>query len=193
MTSAINPTSVYGAVSLLGSDWVADTYTAIQNQKNAGGLLGMLQNARRDGSVKSFLRSSTQTANAFALISQNTVTDASSLVAQIASQNKQQADEKKLQDALSDLSKTQHMVQAKNVLDPVIYFDDGSTIDTNSNILTMRDGTQIDTTTGLKVVDTSSIMQLANGAYLDTKNNILTMRDGTKIDTVTGLKISVTA
>jgi len=85
------------------------------------------------------------------------------------------------------------MVQSKNVLDPFIYFDDGSTIDTNSNILTMKDGTQIDITTGLKVVDTSSTMQLANGAYLDTKNNILTLPDGTQIDTVTGLKISVTA
>jgi len=57
----------------------------------------------------------------------------------------------------------------------------------------MADGTQIDTTTGTKVIDTSSIIQMANGAYLDTKNNILTMSDGSKIDTVTGLKISVTA
>ena len=85
------------------------------------------------------------------------------------------------------------MVQAKNVLDPFIYFQDGSSIDTNSNILTMANGTQIDTTTGLKVVDTSSIMQLANGAYLNTATNILTMADGTQIDTVTGLTVSVTA
>ena len=49
----------------------------------------------------------------------------------------------------------------------------------------MANGTQIDTTTGLKVVDTSSIMQLANGAYLNTATNILTMADGTQIDTVT--------
>jgi hypothetical protein len=85
------------------------------------------------------------------------------------------------------------MVQPQNVLDPVIYFPDGSTIDTNSNILTMANGTQIDTTTGIKVVDTASLMQLANGAYLDTKNNVLTMPDGSKVDTVTGLKISLTA
>ncbi|MGB8640212.1 MAG: hypothetical protein WCD30_19050 [Pseudolabrys sp.] len=45
----------------------------------------------------------------------------------------------------------------------------------------------------MKVIDTSSIMQLANGAYLDTKNNILTLPDGTQIDTVTGLKVSTTA
>ena len=59
--------------------------------------------------------------------------------------------------------------------------------------MTTKNGKQIDITTGLEVIDTSSIMQLANGAYLDTKNNILTLPDGTKIDTVTGLKISVTA
>jgi hypothetical protein len=85
------------------------------------------------------------------------------------------------------------MVQPTNVLDPTIFFADGSTLDTNSNILTRSDGTQIDTTTGAKVIDTSSMIQMANGAYLDTANNILTMPDGTEIDTVTGLKISVTA
>ena len=57
----------------------------------------------------------------------------------------------------------------------------------------MADGTQIDTTTRTKVIDTSSLIQMADGTSLDTKNNILTMSDGTKIDTVTGLKISVTA
>jgi hypothetical protein len=57
----------------------------------------------------------------------------------------------------------------------------------------MANGTQIDTTTGLKVVDTSSLIQMANGSYLDTKNNILTMPDGSEIDTLTGLKISLTA
>ncbi len=85
------------------------------------------------------------------------------------------------------------MIQPENVLDPIIFFDDGSTIDTNSNILTLQDGTQIDITTGLEVIDSASIMQLANGAYLDTKKNILTLPDGTQIDIVTGLQISVTA
>jgi len=154
----------------------------------------MLDNARHsNGSLRSSLYSSARAANTFALISQNTVSGAGSLYAQIASQRSKEADAKKLQEALDALSASKQMVQSKNVLDPFIYFDDGSTIDTNSNILTMKDGTQIDITTGLKVVDTSSIMQLANGAYLDTKNNILTLPDGTQIDTVTGLKISVTA
>ena len=76
-------------------------------------------------------------------------------------------------------------------LDPVIYFEDGGSLDTASNILTMSNGKQIDTTTGLQYHDPKSIISMANGAYLDTQNNILTMGDGTKIDTVTGLKITV--
>jgi hypothetical protein len=175
------------------SSWLNGALNSIQNQKNAGGLLGMLQNSSGDGSISSFLGSSTTTANQFALISQNSVTNTSSLVAQIAAQNAQQTNSQKLQDSIDALSATQQMVQPTNVLDPTIFFADGSTLDTNSNILTMSDGTQIDTTTGAKVIDTSSLIQMANGAYLDTANNILTMPDGSQIDTVTGLKISVTA
>ena len=194
-TSAyINPTSVYGPLFPASSDWVADTYTAIQNSNSSGGLLGMLDNARsNDGSLSSFVGASASAANSFALISQNNASSAGSFYAQMASQRQKEADVKKLQDALAALSASKQAVQPKNVLDPFIYFDDGSVIDTNSNILTTKDGTQIDITTGLKVIDTSSIMQLANGAYLDTKNNILTLPDGTQIDIVTGLKISVTA
>ena len=187
----INATSIYGPLFPASSDWLADTSTAIQNSKTSGGLLGMLDNARgNDGSLKSFVQSSASAANALALISQNTVSTAGSLYAQMASQRSKDADAKKLQDALDALSAEKQMVQPENVLDPFIYFDDGSTIDTNSNILTMQDGTQIDITTGLKVIDTSSIMQLANGAYLDTKNNILHLADGTKIDTITHLTIT---
>lgn len=190
----INATSVYGPLFPASSDWLADTYTAIQNSKNSGGLLGMLESARgSDGTLKSSLQSSVKAANAFALISQNTVTGAGSLYAQIAAQRQEEADAKKLEEALADLAASKQMIQPENVLDPIIFFDDGSTIDTNSNILTLKDGTQIDITTGLKVIDSASIMQLANGAYLDTKNNILTLPDGTQIDIVTGLQISVTA
>jgi hypothetical protein len=194
-TSAyINPTSVYGPLFPASSDWVADTYTAIQNSNSSGGLLGMLDNARgNDGSLNSFVGASASAANAFALISQNSASSAGSFYAQMASQRQKEADVKKLQEALDALSASKQMVQPENKLDPFIYFDDGSSIDTNNNILTTKGGKQIDITTGLEVIDTSSIMQLANGAYLDTKNNILTLPDGTQIDTVTGLKISVTA
>jgi hypothetical protein len=192
ITASFNQASLFLSADS-ASSWLNGALNSIQNQNNAGGLLGMLQNSGGDGSISSFLGSSTTTANQFALISQNSVTNTSSLVAQIAAQNAQQTNSQKLQDSIDALSATQRMVQPTNVLDPTIFFADGSTLDTNSNILTMSDGTQIDTTTGAKVIDTSSMIQMANGAYLDTANNILTMPDGTEIDTVTGLKISVTA
>jgi hypothetical protein len=192
ISASLNQASLFLSADS-ASSWLNNALTSIQNQGNEGGLLGMLQNSGGNGSISSFLGSSATTANQFALISQNSVTNTSSLVAQIAAQNAQQANSQKLQDSINSLSASQQMVQPTNVLDPTIFFADGSTLDTNSNILTMSDGTQIDTTTGAKVVDSSSLMQMANGAYLNTATNILTMPDGTQIDTVTGLKISVTA
>jgi hypothetical protein len=192
MTSALNM-SLFNAGS--GSNWLATTITNIQNQANQGGLLGMLSAAAvgNDGSTRTFIRNTITAANNFATIAQTSVTNYSSLVAQMAAQNIKQANAKKLQDAMEALAATQQMVQPKNALDSFIYLPDGTTIDTNNNIMTRPDGTQYDTTTGAKYVDPASIIQMANGAYLDTKNNILTMSDGTKIDTVTGLQISVTA
>jgi len=193
--SSITPVA-YAALFNSGSNWLADTMTAIKNNNsNTGGLLGMLSAAAagNDGSIKSFLRNSNTTANAFATISQSSVTNASALIAQMAAQNLQKADEKKMQEAFAALAALQKMVKEENVLDPIIYFPDGSTIDTVNNIMTRVDGTQYDTITGAKYVDPASIIQMANGAYLDTKNNILTMSDGTRIDTVTGLIVSTTA
>lgn len=193
MTSTIGASSSSGGSSK-ATNWIADTITAIKNNQNQGGLLGMLQNATTsDGSINSFLGQSSNTANAFATISQTSLTNASSLYAQMAATNMQQANAKKLQDALNQLTAKQQEVQPKNTLDPVIYFPDGSTIDTTSNILTETDGTQYDITTGLKYVDPASIVQLGNGAYLNTSTNIMTMADGTQIDTVTGLIVSKTA
>ena len=53
--------------------------------------------------------------------------------------------------------------------------------------MTLANGRQIDTTTGLEYHEPGSILSMANGAYLDTKNNILTTADGTKIDLATYL------
>jgi hypothetical protein len=153
----------------------------------------MLDNAGGDGSINSFLGQSSNTANAFATISQTSITNAGSLIAQIASSNQQQAAAQKLQASLDQSTAQQQMVQPKSMLDPFIYFPDGSTIDTVNNIMTMPDGTQYDTTTGAKYVDPASIQQLGNGAYLNTKTNIMTMADGTQIDTITGLAVSSTA
>jgi hypothetical protein len=190
MTSPINASSVSsGSIP----NWIADAATAIQNQQNPGGLLGMLQNAGGDGSISSFLNQSSNIAGEFATISQSSVTNTGSLFAQIAATNLQKANAQKLQDSLNQLSASQQAVVPKNVLDPVIYLSDGTTIDTTNNIMTMPDGTQFDTTTGAKYVDPTSIMQLGNGATLNTNTNIMTMSDGTQIDTVTGLTVSPTA
>lgn len=191
--SAATTSSALFNTGAAGSNWLADTLTAIQNQDSQGGLLGMLQNSGGDGSIDTFLNSSSTISGNFALISQNSVVNASSLIAQQAAARQQEEGQKKLQDAMNALAATQQQVQPKNVLDPTIFLPDGTMIDTNSNIMTRPDGTKYDTTTGAKYVDPSSVIQMANGAYLDTQNNILTLTDGTKIDTVTGLKIDTTA
>ena len=85
------------------------------------------------------------------------------------------------------LQPSQPKVQAK--LDPMIFFENGSTLDTVNNILTLNDGSQIDATTGLEYVAPESLVQFGNGSYLNTKTNVMTMSDGTRIDPVTGLKI----
>ena len=187
------------AVSVLNpgsSNWLASTMVAIQNSANPAGIMGALQNASagsNDGSVKSFLSQSSSAANNLATISQTNVTNASAFYAQIAAQNQQKRQQDALAKVAAELSSTQNMVQAKNVLDPTIFLPDGTTIDTNSNIMTRPDGTQYDVTTGARYVDPSHLIQMANGAYLDTSTNILTMSDGTRIDTVTGLKVTETA
>jgi hypothetical protein len=194
MTSAINSSTSYTSLfSTSGtSNWIADTVTAIQNQQNEGGLLGMLDSGGGDGSINSYLSQSANNANALATISQTSFTNSGSLFAQIAATNQQQANAKKLQDALDQMAAQQQVMQPKNTLDPFIYFQNGSSLDTTNNILTMPDGTQYDTTTGAKYIDPASIIQMGNGAYLNTKTNILTMSDGTQIDTVTGLKVTAT-
>jgi hypothetical protein len=194
LIAGASPVGWVGAKSGPTSNWVADTMTSIQNSKNSAGILGALQDAgSNDGSISSFIGRGTSFANDFASISQGNVTKASSFYAQIASQIQKDRSQQTLQKVVDALSQSQHMVKSKNVLDPIIYFSDGTTIDTNANIMTKPDGTQYDTTTGAKYVDPASIIQMANGSYLDTKNNILTMANGTQVDTVTGLKISKTA
>ena len=166
--------------------------TAIQNSANPAGILGALSNMG-DGSLSSFFGQTTAAANNFATIAQTNLSSTSAFYAQLASQNQQTQQQTQLQKALEQLNQTQNMVQPTNTLDPVLFFPDGTTIDTTSNIMTKPDGTQYDVTTGAKYVDPADLIQMANGAYLNTSTNILTMSDGTQIDTVTGLKVTTTA
>lgn len=173
--------------------WFGSIWAATQNTTPAGGLLGALESAKgADGSLSSYLDRAGQNANAFASIAQSTTVNTSNLVIAQAAQNLKDANAKKLQQAMDALNATK-AVTPKNVLDPVIFFENGSTLDTNSNVLTLADGRQIDAVTGTEIVDPASVVGLANGAYLDTKRNIMTLSDGTRIDTVTGLAVSLTA
>jgi len=178
--------------SSTASNWLKEAQESLASAENPGGLMGALQNARNDpGSIKSFLANSENVANNLSLITQGAAQSAGQLAAQMSSDaaQKRAADQLALAQKLNP--PPQQNFTPPQGLDPVVYFKDGSTLDTTSNILTMANGTQIDTTTGTQVIDMSSIINMANGAYLDTKNNILTMADGTRIDTVTGLKITV--
>lgn len=159
--------------------------------------MGALQSSSLDnqpGSVASFLVQSQNEANNLASIMQSSVQNQGQFYAQIAQTEGQQAAQARQDQEnalLNPPAQTNYTPDAQ--LDPVIYFPDGSNIDTTSNIMTLADGNQIDTTTGLPYVDPSSIIQMANGAYLDTKNNILHEASGKQIDATTGLVVSATA
>src|SRR5260221_14651343 len=114
--SIISASPITQASIFLGADsassWLNDALSSIQNQGTPGGLLGMLQNSGGNGSISSFLGSSGKTANQFALILQNSVTNTSSLVVQIASKNAQKTNQHKHHDSINALSPTQKRVQS---------------------------------------------------------------------------------
>jgi hypothetical protein len=193
VVSASSSTDYFASIFTAGpsANWIGDTITAIQNSATSGGILGALENSG-NGSIDSFLGQSSINASNLALISQNNVTNASAFYAQLASQNQQQRSQNALQKVFKALQESQNKVKPTNV-NPFIYLSDGSTIDTETNIMTRVDGTQYDITTGARYVDPADVIQMANGAYLNTKTNILTLGDGTQIDTITGLQVSTTA
>lgn len=149
----------------------------------------MLQDSRNGTSLRSFLANSQNAANTLQLINQGTAQSQATLTLQMSDTAQQKLQQEKIAQ-LVKLNPQQSNFNPARQLDPFIYFQDGTSIDTANNILTMSNGTQIDTTTGLQIIDQSSIISMANGAYLDTKNNVLHMSDGSKVDTVTGLKIT---
>ena len=183
---AIAPVS---AASSTSSNWLKEAQESLVASETPGGMMGALQDARAGYSIKTFLAKSQNNLYALAQIAQNAQTSSSALTVQMS-----QAAAKKRYDEQVALQVKLNPVHANYTppkgLDPVIYFGDGSSIDTTSNIMTLSNGKQIDTTTGLEYHDPKDIVSMANGAYLDTKKNIMTLADGTKIDTVTGLTIT---
>jgi hypothetical protein len=178
------------AASATSTNWLKEAQQALAAAEAPAGLLGALQDARHDpASLKVFLAKSQNAAANLAMITMNTQGSALNLTMQMAAT----AMQKRAAEHAAQVAKAnppQVNYNPPHELDPVIYFDDGSSIDTVSNVMTLKNGTQIDTTTGIQVIDPASIISMANGAYLDTKKNILTMADGTRIDTVTGLTIT---
>jgi hypothetical protein len=175
--------------SATAPNWLKEAQDSIAASASPGGLLGTLQDARYPSSIKNFLTKSQNAANNLSLISSSTAQSQNALTVQMANTAAQKLANERF--ALAQkLNPQQTNFNPPAQLDPFIYFQDGTSIDTQNNIMTMANGTQIDTTTGLQVVDPKSIISMANGAYLNTSTNILTMADGTKIDTVTGLKVT---
>ena len=175
------------------TDWLASTVAAIKQSQNQAGIMGALASSGNRGTISSFLSQTKSFANNFATISQTSVTNHGSYYAQIANANQQKAAKAKLMKVIEALSASQNQVKPKNTLPSFMYLGDGTSLDTAKGILTRKDGTQIDITTGAEIFNTADIMQLGNGSYLNTQTNILTLSDGTKIDNVTGLKVNTTA
>ena len=179
------------AASATAPNWLREAQQSIADSASPGGLLDTLQDATADnpGSIRTFLAKSQNNMYALAQISQSSQSTAGALAAQMSA-----AANQKLRDERVALAQKMNPQQCNyNLpaeLDPVIYFENGGSFDTTSNILTMA-GKQFDTTTGLPNHDPNTIIRMANGAYLETKNNILTMSDGAQMDTITGLKITV--
>ena len=178
------------AASSTSNNWLKEAQESLAASEQPGGMLGTLQDARSGYSLKTFLAKSQNAAYALAQITASNQTSANALLVQMS-----QTSAQKRHDELVALAAKLNPVQTNYTppkgLDPVVFFDDGSTLDTTSNILTMSNGKQIDTTTGQEYHDPKDIISMANGAYLDTKNNILHMADGTQLDSITGVKITV--
>ncbi len=191
ISSASSSSTAYSPISsATAPNWLNEAESAILAQASQGGLLGALQNSKDPGSLSSFFRNMQNGSSALALIAQNSA--ASSANATVTA--RQAADTYGQTQRVLILQRLNAPPQTNSTpsqgLDPIIYFDDGSTLDTVNNIMTFADGHQIDTTTGTPVFDSASIINMPDGSYLDTTNNVLTMPDGTKIDTITGLVIT---
>jgi hypothetical protein len=184
---AISPVNI---ASSTGTNWLKEAQDSLAASETPGGMMGALQDARSGSySIKTFLAKSQNAMYSLAQISQSSQTSAGALAAQMANTAAQKR-QSELFALAQKLNPQQSNFNPPTELDTVIYFEDGSSIDTSSNIMTLATGKQVDTTTGLEYHDPATVLRMANGAYLDTKNNILTMADGTKLDSVTGLKIT---
>ena len=193
---SLAPIATQSIASSTSPNWLAEAQSAIASADSSGGMMGALQSASQTnspGSISSFLVNSQNEANSLASIMQSSLQDQGQLYAQMAAAQGQKAAQDRFQKEAALLNPpTQTNFTPPKQLDPIVFYDDGSSLDTTSNIMTLSNGSQIDVTTGLSYVDPKSLVDLGNGAYLNTSTNIMTEADGTKMDATTGLKVSTT-
>jgi hypothetical protein len=176
-------TSIFNA-----GTWISTVWDAGKSATESTGMMGAMQSAsskkNAPGSLASFFASQQSNALALSSIAQTSVTSVTALAIEAADI----ALQKRTAERQAQLAKQNTpAIPTEPLLDPMVYFENGSVLDTQSNILTLSSGKKIDIITGADWVDPASIINFANGSYLDTANNILTMANGTKINTITGL------
>jgi hypothetical protein len=170
--------------------WISTVWDAGKAATESTGMMGALQGASskkyKPGSIGAYMAGTQNNSAALASIAQTSVTNVTALSIQAGDL----AMQKRLQDRAAEANKHNvPMIPAAPLGDSIIYFENGSVLDMEKNVLTLVTGKKIDAVTGADWVDPASIINLANGSYLDTANNILTLANGTKIDTVTGLVV----
>ena len=180
--------------SATGTNWLKEAQQSIADSASPGGLLGALQDATaaNKGSIRAFLAKSQNNTNAFAQISQSSQSAAGALAAQMsaAANQKLQAERIALAQKMNPLQ-TNYNPPGPD-LDPVIYFEDGGSIDTSSNIMTMARRQADRHHHGPGVSRAGLDHQSWPTAPISTPRTTSSRSaDGTKIDTVTGLTITV--
>jgi hypothetical protein len=182
----VSPINISSATA---PNWLKEAQESLA--ASPGGLIGTLADSKGNlGSISSFLRQSQNNAANLALVSQSTSSSAFELTIKMGSEALQKRVSERLT-AQFAYNKKQQNFTPPTELDRFIYFDDGTSIDTDERIMTKPDGMKIDLKTGQEYIEPGSLIQMGNGSYLNKKTNILTMADGTKIDTVTHLVVTV--
>jgi hypothetical protein len=123
--------SAYSSINSTSGDWISQT---VASHSSSGGTAASLGSA-----FANLLASATQS-------QMSSLNDIYARMAMLRIQEEQQA---QLDQAQADLQSAQDSM-GQDTLDSV-NTDSGTTIDLNSNIMTLRDGTTIDITSGMKV------------------------------------------
>lgn len=123
--------SAYSSINSTSGSWIAQT---VASHSSTGGTAASLGSAF---------------ANLLASSSQSQMSSLNDIYARMAMLRIQEEQQAQLDQAQADLQSAQDSM-APDAPDAV-NTDSGTTIDLNSNIMTLRDGTTIDITTGMKV------------------------------------------